>query len=233
MDLNANQAADHAVAVEVRQLASVPANGCAHFFPECQAAQRSRLQQASPQPVIQVVRGVGQLVCNICNLRLEAGAQFRVVFAGVCLIVFRLMFDEALAHFPSEIEAAKIFVALLQCCDDAQRLAVVIEVAVRRHQALQHTLAGVAKWRVAQIMRKADGFHQILIGAERAGDAAPQLRHFQGVREARAIVVAFAVYENLRLVFKAAKCGGVQYARPVALEASAVLRFGLRVQASL
>ena len=86
---------------------------------------------------------------------------------------------------------------------------------------------------VAQVVRQADGLDQVLVGAQRPGDGASDLRHLQRVGEAGAEVIAFVVDEHLRLVFQAAEGGGVQDAVAVALEGGAVFRLVIEVGAPL
>ena len=78
------------------------------------------------------------------------------------------MLDDALAHLPGEVQAGKVGVALLEHVDDAQALRVVLEAAVRLHQAVQHALAGVAERRVAEVVRERDRLGEVLVQAERA-----------------------------------------------------------------
>src|SRR3546814_21051002 len=63
---------------------------------------------------------------------------------------------------------------------------------------------------------------------QRARQAAGDLRHFQRVAEARAVIVAFVIDEDLRLVFQSPERVGVDDAVAVALMAVAMLAFRLR-----
>jgi len=82
-------------------------------------------------------------------------------------------------------------------------------------------------------MRQTDGLDQVLIGAQRPGDSAPDLRHLQRVGEAGAEVVALVVDEHLRLVFQPAEGGRVQDAVTVSLEGGAVFGLVIEVGATL
>ena len=63
------------------------------------------------------------------------------------------MFDDAFAHFKSEIEAGKIKIALLEMFDDTKRVQIVIEVpAIRPHQFVQLGFARVPERRMANIV---------------------------------------------------------------------------------
>ena len=72
---------------------------------------------------------------------------------------------------------------------------------------------------------------QLLVEPERAGGAAADLRPFQAVREAGAVVVALVVHEDLRLVLEAAEGRGVDDAVAVALVAACEVVLRLRVAA--
>ena len=85
--------------------------------------------------------------------------------------------------------------------------------------------------RVTQVVRQADGLDQILVAAQGAGDGATDLRDFDGVRETGAIVIAFVVDEDLRLVFQAAEGGGVNDAVAVTLEGGTIFWLVIEVSA--
>ena len=58
---------------------------------------------------------------------------------------------------------------------------------------------------VAEIVRQRNGFGEVLIELQRAGDIARNRRDFHRVRQPRAEVVAGAVEKDLRLVFEPAE----------------------------
>jgi hypothetical protein len=77
-------------------------------------------------------------------------------------------------------------------------------------QAFKASCPAWPKGRVTQVVRQRDGFHQVFVQAQRPRDAAPELSHFERMRQARAEQVAFVVQEHLRLVDQAAEtrcCG--------------------------
>jgi hypothetical protein len=74
---------------------------------------------------------------------------------------------------------------------------------------------------VAEIVREADGFHEVLVQGQRAGDRTRDLRDLERMREARPVEVALVVHENLRLVDEAAKRGGVNDTIAVSLKLAA------------
>ncbi len=88
---------------------------------------------------------------------------------------------------------------------------------------------------MAEIVRERDGLHQILVQPEAAGDGASDLRDFQGVGEAGAVVVAFGVDENLGFVLQAAERFRVQDTVAVAHELGAerVERLGAQAASGL
>ena len=110
------------------------------------------------------------------------------------------MFEHTLTGFKAQIETVKRGVALFELVDHAQALQVVLKAAVLGHAFVQRVLSGVAKRRVAQVVRQRHGFDQILVKTQGAGNGATQLRDFERVRQAGAEQVAFVVQKNLRFV---------------------------------
>src|SRR3546814_4510321 len=76
----------------------------------------------------------------------------------------------------------------------------------------------MAERRMADIVRQAKGFGQILVEPERARDAAADLRNLDTVGQADAIMIAVGRDEHLRLVTEAAKGDRMDDAVAVALE---------------
>ena len=104
-----------------------------------------------------------------------------------------------------------------------------------RHALVEGVFAGVAERRMAEVVRQGDGLGQVFVEAELAGDGAADLGHFQGVRQAGAVVVVGLGDEHLRLVHQPAKGGGVDDAVAVALVEGAVgvLRLGMTPAAAV
>ena len=119
-------------------------------------------------------------------------------------------------------------VALLEQIDDAQDLQVVLEAAVGLHAGVQRILAGMAERRMAEVVGERDRFGQVLVEPQAARDRAPDLRHFEAVREPRAEEIAFVVDEDLGLVFEPPEGGGMDDAVAVALVFGAAPRGRLR-----
>ena len=230
--LQPDQFADQAMAVQVFEFGSVPLDVTGQQFPERDAVQHARGDHAGAQAVVEIVRGVGQFVARVADLGLQVAAQVGAERRGVRDVIFRFVLDDALAQFPGEIQAGEFGVALLQFGDEAQGLLVVVESAEVLHQAAEGGFAGMSEGRMSHIVNEADCLHQVFICAQRAGDGTSDLRHLERVSQARAIIVAFVVDENLGLVFEAAEGGRVQDAVAVALERSAVLRLFVQVGAA-
>ena len=81
---------------------------------------------------------------------------------------------------------------------------------------------------MAEVVRQRDGFGQVFVEPQGAGEGAGDLGDFQGVGQPRPVMVLFGVNEDLRLVLEPPKGLGVQDPVPVALElgADGVRRFG-------
>src|SRR5690606_10055326 len=117
---------------------------------------------------------------------------------------------------------------VLDDIDDAQALLVVAETA--RRQPVQDALARMAERRVAEIVTERDCLGELLVEPQHLGDAARNLRHLEGVREARPVVVARRREEDLRLVLQAPERLRVNDPVAVALEDRPDRIFGLRAQ---
>ena len=125
--------------------------------------------------------------------------------------------EDAVAHLPRQVEAAAV---ALEALDDAQRVLVVTKAAAAAlaHHLVERLLAGVAERRVPEVVAEPDRLDEILVQAQRAGDAARDAGRLERVREARAEVVAFRVDEDLRLVAEPAERLRMDDAVAVALE---------------
>ena len=143
------------------------------------------------------------------------------------------MLDHALPDFPGQVQTRELRVALLQLRDDSEGLPIVIESTGVLHQPGQSHFAGMAKWRVPEVMRKADDLNQILVPAERPRQRPADLRNLEGVRQTRAKIVAFIDDEYLGLVFQSAESRRVQHTIAIALEAGAVVGLIVQVGAAL
>src|SRR5690606_31620670 len=70
---------------------------------------------------------------------------------------------------------------------------------------------------MSQVMAHADRLNEVLVKTQRATDRAGDLRDFQRVRQARAVVIALRRYEDLCLVHQAPAALGVDDAVAVPL----------------
>ena len=76
---------------------------------------------------------------------------------------------------------------------------------------------------MTEIMRQTDRFDQILVCAEGARERPADLRDFERMRQARPVIIALVVDENLRFIFKPSERCGVDDAVFIALERAAKL----------
>ncbi len=126
--------------------------------------------------------------------------------------------QDAVPHLPGQVQPPAL---LFQAIDHAQALLAVPEPAVRHELAIdlvERRFAGVTERRVAEVVAERDRLGEVLIEPQRAGDGASDLRDFEGVGEARAIVVLLGVDEDLGLVLETAERLGVDDPVAVALE---------------
>ena len=112
--------------------------------------------------------------------------------------------------------------------EQPQGLRIAFESAMVAHQVVERPLARMAEGRVAEVMGKADRFHQIRIDEEIVlqgtirprfeplADRLADLRDFQRVCQPRAVEIILAAPEYLRLVLQSAECRRVQH--PVAVD---------------
>ena len=84
---------------------------------------------------------------------------------------------------------------------------------------MQGVFAGMAKWRMPQIMRQRHGFGQFGLQTQSTGNRACHLCHFDGMCQAGSVTVTFMLNEHLRLVLEPSKRAGVNDPVPVALKA--------------
>ena len=92
---------------------------------------------------------------------------------------------------------------VLERVDDPQALLVMVEAA--RHERVDHAFAGMAERRMTEVVTERDGFGQLFVQAQDLGDRARDLRHLEGVRQPRAVVITRRREEHLGLVFQSAK----------------------------
>ena len=132
-----------------------------------------------------------------------------------------VVLDDAFESLPAQVEAGEARVLPLDLGDHAEGLDVVVEAAERGHLPLQLVLAGVAERRMAEIVAQRDGLGEVGVELEGGGDRAGDLRHFQGMGQAGAVVIALVGDEHLGLFLETAKGRGVDDPVAVAGEGGA------------
>ncbi len=216
-------------------------------------ANLRKFDEARAQGVVEVVRVIGDAVGECRGLCLGAGEMRkfeimnRIIFKNsrgksafritrghpaIGLQKRAVMLDEPFQRLPSQIESIKGRVAAFELGDNAQRLGVMIEAAVRSHQFVEDILASVAKRRVAKIMRKRQRLGEIVVEAERAGKRARDLTDFERVGESGAEMVALVRNEDLRLVGEPPEGRAMDDAVAITLICRARWRMRLRDQPS-
>ena len=166
-----------------------------------------------PHRVVDVVVDVGDDVGDPRHLPFDGRGAVLGRRADRQAVLALGVAGDAVADLPGQVQALPI---ALEHVDDAQALLVVVEAG--RAQRLEHALAGVAERRVAQIVAEGDRLGQLLVQPQHLGDGAGDLRHLEGVRQARPVVIAGRREEHLRLVLQAAERLGVDDAVAIALE---------------
>ena len=183
---------------------------------ERRLAQVVHLQQAGGEAVFHVVGAVGDLVRQVGDLgferrRTEAG-EFVRNRAGI-----RGMGEDAVAGFAGQVQAGEVRVGAFEFGDDPVGLQVVLETPAVLHQVGERVFAGVAEGGMPQVVGESDRFGEVFVQAERAGRRSGDLGDFEGMGQPGAVVVAFVVDEDLRLVLEAAERAGVDDAVAVPL----------------
>ncbi len=190
-------------------------------------AQNGEIQKLGFESIVDIGRVVGDFIDPVDELRFEGRAQIEEVFGKLGKFrggIITRMLDDAFANFKGEIQAGKIKVALLELFDDTKRVQIVIETAaLRAHQFVELAFAGMAEWRMADVVNESERFGKLSVQFQSGGDGPGNLRNFQRVRQAIAEMVRVARGENLRLGFEAAKSAGMN-------DAVAVTRVGTAVR---
>ena len=86
----------------------------------------------------------------------------------------------------------------------------------------QRIFTGMTERRMAEIVRQAQSLGQVFVEAERAGHRPADLRDFEAVCQADAIMVAVRGNEHLRLMAEATECDRLD--QPVAVTLKDVAR---------
>ena len=126
-----------------------------------------------------------------------------------------VVLDDALERFPGQVQPVELGITMLQRGHDPQRLGVMIEAAMGLEAFVERPLAGVAERGMAEIMGQRQGFGEVLVEPELAGQRPGNLRDFERMGQPGAVMVALMEHENLRLVLQAAERGRMDH--PVAI----------------
>jgi hypothetical protein len=94
---------------------------------------------------------------------------------------------------------------------------IVVEPAGIGERGIERVLAGVAERRMTEVVSQAQCLGQILVEPERPGHGTANLRDFQAVRKAYAVMITVRRNEDLRLVPKSAESDRMDDAVAVAL----------------
>src|SRR5262249_43453228 len=116
-----------------------------------------------------------------------------------------VVLEEPFERFPGEIEPVEGRVAALEHGHSPQRLRVVIKAARSGEAAVERALAGMAEWRMPQIVPERERLSKVLIEAQGAGERAGDLGDFKRVGQPGAKMIALVEDKDLRLVSKAPK----------------------------
>ena len=133
-------------------------------------------------------------------------------------IVARVL-DDAFANAKRQVQSAMCGVTLLKVLDDAQRVQVVVEAPpVTLEAAVQCTLAGMSKRRMADVVNQRQRLRQIFVQTKRGRGPTSDLRHLNRVGQAAAKVVGRAAGKDLRLACKPPEGASLHDALPITLE---------------
>ncbi len=190
-------------------------------------------QQPGAETVVDVVIVIGDLVGDVCELRLESWLQAleepNAHIAESTRVAFRAMLQDSLAGFERQVQPGEIRILFFELVGNSQRLQVVLKSAIGLHAAIQRILTRVPEGRMTEIMREADCLDQLLIQTEAARDGSTDLCDLERVCQPRAVMIALVVDEYLSLVHEATKRGAVDDPVPIALILAAIRMGRLRI----
>src|ERR1700730_8345777 len=117
--------------------------------------------------------------------------------------------------------------------DDAEGVEIVIEAAAMSvHQFIEFMFAGMAEWRMANVVNKGESFHKRCVQSESIRDGTGDLGNLDGVRQAITKMIGETHGKNLGFGFQAAKGARVHNAIAVANVIAAVRMRRLRIAAA-
>ena len=190
-------------------------------------AQRGEIEKSRLEAIVEIGCVIRNLIDEIDQLGFERRALVQEIFREIGKFSFRIVarvFDDAFANFKGEIQAGEIEIIVLELLDDPQGMEIVVEAAaaIFAHARIELMLAGVAEWRVPDIMRERESLREVRIQMQSARDRAGDLRDFERVSEAVAEMIGKAGGENLSLGFETPESAGVNHAIAIASVVAAV-----------
>ncbi len=186
-------------------------------------------EEAGLDAVVEVMAVVGDFVGEVGDLGFEAGVGEVELAVGGGGVAGGVVFGEAFADFPGEVESGELGVFVLEEFDDAEALAVVFEAAGVGHELVEGLFAFVAEGGVAKVVGKGDGFGEVFVEVECLGEVSGDGGDFDSVGEACAEASASAVEEDLGFVAELAEGAGVDDSVAVALVGGSPVFFGFGV----
>ncbi len=176
-------------------------------------AEGVQIEKIGLEGIVEVGRIVGDFIHPIDELRFERRAEVEQIVRQFGIFGQRIiagMFDDAFADFEGEIEAIEADVTMLEMLDDAESVEVVVKTAaVGAHEFVELALAGMAEGRMTDVVDQGESFDEFGVQAERGGNGAGDLGHFESVGEAVAEMIGEAGAEDLGFRFEAAEGAGM------------------------
>ena len=170
---------------------------------------------------------IGDLICEIDELGFEDRLPAVPKLTGNLVVPLRRVFEDALSDFVSQIQTPKLRISFFQVVYDSERLQVVLETAMFRHECVHGVLPRVTERCMPEVVRQRDRLGQVLVELKKARRRSCDQRCLERMGQPRSVVVAFMIDEDLRLVFEPAERGAVDNAIAVTLKSGSewVLRF--------
>ena len=173
---------------------------------KCHTFELFDRNESGAKPVVDIVVVVCDLVREIAYLCFKRrlgllDEPLAEVSERLC-IPDRTVLENALARFVGQVESVKSTIALFEQIDGAQGLQVVFESAVVLHAGIERVLPRMSERGMPQIMRKRNGFGEILVQAQCAGDGTCDLADLKTVRQSGSEQIALMIDEYLCLVLE-------------------------------
>ena len=159
-------------------------------------------QNAGAKRIVQIMVQISDPVRPAHTFRLRS---FRLQRTG--------MPENSAADFSRQIQAVT---SVFQTIHHPETLLIVAEPF--RQEIVEGSLADMTERRMAQIVPQSDGFRQILVQAQSAGDGAGDLGNLQRMRQPGAVMISLGRKKNLRFKFQAAEGFAMNNPVPVPLK---------------